>query len=308
MEKSRARNAAGFCSGDVFPMSESRFSAVLPVSAPSEDVDARNSLPFQGQTIATSFGDGTSGERDSFQRAHPEKFPRPLPPLHPLSLSPFHPFSLSLSFTLSLPPLPGTAARSGIRCRQWMPPGDPVDLELFGIVLCLFGSGFFSASETALTSLPITRLEALRTSSGRLTRAGLDTVGHRSSESPDHDPRRQQPRQRAGFGTGHHHRLPSFGTGRPCRRGRIDDPRHPDLRRDHSQDPGPTARRVDLPPGGADSVRPGLGSDTGQPRFSVFSPDSSREARGPSCRLPKRTWSSCSVLPTATPSCLAIQG
>ncbi len=36
------------------------------------------------------------------------------------------------------------------------------------------GSGFFSASETALSSLPITRLEALRNSSGRLTRAGLD--------------------------------------------------------------------------------------------------------------------------------------
>jgi putative hemolysin len=36
------------------------------------------------------------------------------------------------------------------------------------------GSGFFAASETALTSLPITRLEALRARSGRLTRAGLD--------------------------------------------------------------------------------------------------------------------------------------
>jgi CBS domain containing-hemolysin-like protein len=42
------------------------------------------------------------------------------------------------------------------------------------VVLCLIGSGFFSASETALSSLPITRLEALRHSSGRLTRAGLD--------------------------------------------------------------------------------------------------------------------------------------
>jgi CBS domain containing-hemolysin-like protein len=42
------------------------------------------------------------------------------------------------------------------------------------VVLCLVGSGFFSASETALSSLPITRLEALRQSSGRLTRAGLD--------------------------------------------------------------------------------------------------------------------------------------
>ena len=48
-----------------------------------------------------------------------------------------------------------------------------MDLEIIGIVLCLFGSGFFSASETALSSLPITRLESLRVSSGRLTRAGL---------------------------------------------------------------------------------------------------------------------------------------
>jgi CBS domain containing-hemolysin-like protein len=46
--------------------------------------------------------------------------------------------------------------------------------DLVMVVLCLIGSGFFSASETALSSLPITRLEALRESSGRLTRAGLD--------------------------------------------------------------------------------------------------------------------------------------
>ena len=46
--------------------------------------------------------------------------------------------------------------------------------DLVAVALCLLGSGFFSASETALTSLPITRLEALRRSSGRLTRAGLD--------------------------------------------------------------------------------------------------------------------------------------
>jgi len=46
--------------------------------------------------------------------------------------------------------------------------------DLIAVVLCLFGSGFFSASETALTSLPLTRLEAMRRSSGRLTRAGLD--------------------------------------------------------------------------------------------------------------------------------------
>ncbi len=46
--------------------------------------------------------------------------------------------------------------------------------DIIWVVLCLVGSGFFSASETALSSLPITRLEALRQSSGRLTRAGLD--------------------------------------------------------------------------------------------------------------------------------------
>ena len=46
--------------------------------------------------------------------------------------------------------------------------------DVITTALCLLGSGFFSASETALTSLPITRLEALRTTTGRLTRAGLD--------------------------------------------------------------------------------------------------------------------------------------
>ena len=46
--------------------------------------------------------------------------------------------------------------------------------EVVAVVLCLLGSGFFSASETALTSLPVTRLEALRQRGGRLTRAGLD--------------------------------------------------------------------------------------------------------------------------------------
>ena len=46
--------------------------------------------------------------------------------------------------------------------------------DIVWVALCLVGSGFFSASETALASLPITRLEALRQSSGRLTRAGLD--------------------------------------------------------------------------------------------------------------------------------------
>lgn len=46
------------------------------------------------------------------------------------------------------------------------------DLVIVGI--CLLGSGFFSASETALTSLPITRLEALRTTGSRPVRAGLN--------------------------------------------------------------------------------------------------------------------------------------
>ncbi len=46
--------------------------------------------------------------------------------------------------------------------------------ELVAVILCLLGSGFFSASETALSSLPVTRLEALREKSGRLTRAGLN--------------------------------------------------------------------------------------------------------------------------------------
>jgi len=49
-----------------------------------------------------------------------------------------------------------------------------LDIELVAVILCLLGSGFFSASETALSSLPVTRLEALREKSGRLTRAGLD--------------------------------------------------------------------------------------------------------------------------------------
>ncbi len=46
--------------------------------------------------------------------------------------------------------------------------------DVGAIILCLLGSAFFSASETALTSLPLTRLEALRERSGRLTRRGLD--------------------------------------------------------------------------------------------------------------------------------------
>jgi len=46
--------------------------------------------------------------------------------------------------------------------------------DLITVAVCLLGSGFFSASETALASLPVTRLEALRLESGRLTRAGLD--------------------------------------------------------------------------------------------------------------------------------------
>jgi len=49
-----------------------------------------------------------------------------------------------------------------------------VDADIIAVILCLVGSAFFAASETSLTSLPVTRLEALRTRSGRLTRAGLD--------------------------------------------------------------------------------------------------------------------------------------
>jgi len=49
-----------------------------------------------------------------------------------------------------------------------------LDIDIIAVMLCLVGSGFFSASETALSSLSITRLEALRTRSGKLTRAGLD--------------------------------------------------------------------------------------------------------------------------------------
>lgn len=50
--------------------------------------------------------------------------------------------------------------------------------ELVAVALCLLGSAFFSASETALTALPVTRLEALRQRSGRLARAGLDRWAH----------------------------------------------------------------------------------------------------------------------------------
>ena len=49
-----------------------------------------------------------------------------------------------------------------------------MDADIVGVILCLFGSAFFSGSETTLTSLPVTRLEALRERSGPLTRAGLD--------------------------------------------------------------------------------------------------------------------------------------
>lgn len=45
------------------------------------------------------------------------------------------------------------------------------DLLIFGC--CLLGSAFFSASETALTSLPVTRLEALRHQGGRISRAAF---------------------------------------------------------------------------------------------------------------------------------------
>lgn len=49
-----------------------------------------------------------------------------------------------------------------------------MDTEIIAVIFCLVGSAFFSGSETALTSLQVTRLEALRTRSGKLTRAGLD--------------------------------------------------------------------------------------------------------------------------------------
>jgi putative hemolysin len=56
-----------------------------------------------------------------------------------------------------------------------------MDADLIAIAVCLLGSGFFSSSETALTSLPVTRLEALRTSGPRLVRVGLT----RWAEAPD---------------------------------------------------------------------------------------------------------------------------
>jgi putative hemolysin len=56
-----------------------------------------------------------------------------------------------------------------------------MDADLIAIAVCLLGSGFFSSSETALTALPVTRLEALRTSGPRLVRAGLT----RWAEAPD---------------------------------------------------------------------------------------------------------------------------
>ncbi len=46
--------------------------------------------------------------------------------------------------------------------------------EAVGILLCLAGSAFFSSSETALTSLSLPRLEALRTRGGKLARAGFE--------------------------------------------------------------------------------------------------------------------------------------
>ena len=46
--------------------------------------------------------------------------------------------------------------------------------EMAGILLCLAGSAFFSSSETALTSLSLPRLEALRRQGGRLRRAGFE--------------------------------------------------------------------------------------------------------------------------------------
>ena len=49
-----------------------------------------------------------------------------------------------------------------------------MDPEVVAVLFCLLASAFFSGSETALTALPITRLEALRQDSGRFTRRALD--------------------------------------------------------------------------------------------------------------------------------------
>jgi putative hemolysin len=57
-----------------------------------------------------------------------------------------------------------------------------MDYDLVAVLLCLVGSGFFSASETALSSLPITRLEAMRERCGRLTRSGLDRWANHPQE------------------------------------------------------------------------------------------------------------------------------
>ncbi len=46
-----------------FPM----LTAVLPVSAPSEDDCARGVHSCEGQRIATSFGDGTSGQHEQWR-------------------------------------------------------------------------------------------------------------------------------------------------------------------------------------------------------------------------------------------------
>jgi len=66
-----------------------------------------------------------------------------------------------------------------IRSSEWKSPSRRdgtahVIPDLVPVALCLVGSAFFSASETALTALPVTRLEAIRNSSTGLTRAGLD--------------------------------------------------------------------------------------------------------------------------------------
>ena len=121
-----------------------------------------------------------------------------------------------------------------------------MDTDIIAVILCLIGSGFFSASETALTSLPVTRLEALRTRSGKLTRAGLGSLGIGTPGLLDHHPGRQQPGQRARLSSRDKDRLPLLRRWRSGGGRGSHDPRDPDLRRDHTQDPCPAPRRGDF--------------------------------------------------------------
>ncbi len=82
-----------------------------------------------------------------------------------------------LTFVIPTEGAPATERRD---LTNTTPPGYDVPMDpalqrdLITVSLCILGSGLFSASETALTSLPVTRLERLRTEGGRLTRAGLN--------------------------------------------------------------------------------------------------------------------------------------